>query len=128
MPDSRSAARRRQQVRHHLPVCVWGSAQATTGARACVHVLYAGVWLGGWYVCVCVHGWVGEREYIGSTGTGVLLILGHGVMLRPVLCLRVASLQVRALKAGVSVVVGTPGRMEDLMQEGCLKLNVSAAH
>ncbi len=33
--------------------------------------------------------------------------------------------QVDALKRGVDIVVGTPGRLEDLMQEGVCKLSVS---
>jgi hypothetical protein len=33
--------------------------------------------------------------------------------------------QVKTLKAGVEVVVGTPGRMEDLMNDGVLKLQAS---
>lgn len=35
-------------------------------------------------------------------------------------------MQVDVLRRGVEVVVGTPGRMEDLMNDGILKLNVSA--
>jgi superfamily II DNA/RNA helicase len=34
--------------------------------------------------------------------------------------------QVEALKRGVEVVVGTPGRLEDLMQDGICKLHVRA--
>lgn len=33
--------------------------------------------------------------------------------------------QIQALKAGVDIVVGTPGRLEDLMQDGVCKLQVS---
>lgn len=33
--------------------------------------------------------------------------------------------QVDALRRGVEIVVGTPGRLEDLMNEGSCKLNVS---
>ena len=31
--------------------------------------------------------------------------------------------QIQALRSGVEVVVGTPGRMEDLLNDGALKLN-----
>lgn len=37
-----------------------------------------------------------------------------------------SNTQIEALRRGVEVVVGTPGRMEDLMNDNILRLNVGA--
>ncbi len=66
-------------------------------------------------VCVCVFRQV-LVQASGSCGMRSVCVYG-GVPKKE---------QVDALNRGVDIVVGTPGRLEDLMQEGVCKLSVSS--